>query len=45
MPSLVDQYFPLVVFMAIAAVISGALIAAPFLVAFKAPDSGKIVRV
>ena len=42
MPSLVDQYFPLVVFMAIAAVISGALIAAPFLVAFKAPDSEKL---
>jgi NADH-quinone oxidoreductase subunit A len=42
MPSLVDQYFPLVVFMALAAVISGALIAAPFLVAFKAPDSEKL---
>jgi NADH-quinone oxidoreductase subunit A len=42
MPSLVDQYFPLVVFMAIAAVIAGALIAAPFLVAFKAPDPEKL---
>ncbi len=42
MPSLVDQYLPLAVFMAIAAVISGALIAAPFLVAFKAPDSEKL---
>jgi NADH:ubiquinone oxidoreductase subunit 3 (subunit A) len=38
MPSLLDQYLPLAVFMAVAAVISGALLVAPFLVAFKAPD-------
>jgi NADH-quinone oxidoreductase subunit A len=42
MPSLLDQYLPLVVFMAIAAVISAALLAAPFVVAFKAPDSEKL---
>ena len=42
MPSLLDQYLPLVVFMAIAAVISGALLVAPFVVAFKAPDSEKL---
>ena len=38
MPSFLDQYLPLAVFMAVAAVISGALLVAPFLVAFKAPD-------
>ena len=42
MPSLLDQYLPLVVFMAVAAVISGALLVAPFLLAFKAPDSEKL---
>ena len=35
MPSLLDQYLSLAVFMAVAAVISGALLVAPFLVAFK----------
>jgi NADH-quinone oxidoreductase subunit A len=42
MPSLLDQYLPLVVFMAISAVISGALLLAPFIVAFKAPDTEKL---
>ena len=42
MPSLFDQYLPLVIFMAVAAVISGALLLAPFLVAFKAPDPEKL---
>jgi NADH-quinone oxidoreductase subunit B len=42
MPSLLDQYLPLVVFMAIGAIISGALLVAPFLVAFKAPDAEKL---
>jgi NADH:ubiquinone oxidoreductase subunit 3 (subunit A) len=37
-----DQYLPLAVFMAVAAVISGALLVAPFLVAFKAPDPEKL---
>lgn len=42
MPSLVDQYLPLAIFMAVAAVISGALLLAPFLAAFKAPDAEKL---
>jgi NADH-quinone oxidoreductase subunit A len=42
MPSLLDQYLPLAIFMAVAAVISGALLVAPFLVAFKAPDPEKL---
>ncbi len=42
MPSLLDQYLPLAIFMAVAAVISGALLVAPFLVAFKAPDAEKL---
>ena len=44
MPSLLDQYLPLAVFMAVAAVISVALLVAPFLVAFKAPDAHAIRR-
>jgi NADH-quinone oxidoreductase subunit A len=42
MPSLFDQYLPLAIFMAIAALISGALLLAPFLVAYKAPDAEKL---
>ena len=42
MPGLLDQYLPLVIFMAVAAVISGALLIAPFLLAFKAPDAEKL---
>jgi NADH-quinone oxidoreductase subunit A len=42
MPSLLNQYLPLAVFMAVAATISGALLLAPFLVAFKAPDPEKL---
>ncbi len=42
MPNLLGQYLPLVIFMAVAAVISGALAVAPFLLAFKAPDSEKL---
>ena len=41
-PSLFDQYLPLVIFMAVAALISGALLLAPFLVAHKAPDPEKL---
>jgi NADH-quinone oxidoreductase subunit A len=41
MSSLFDQYLPLVIFMAVAALISGALLLAPFLVAYKAPDPGE----
>jgi NADH-quinone oxidoreductase subunit A len=42
MPLLFDQYLPLVIFMAIAALISGALLLAPFLAAYKAPDAEKL---
>ena len=42
MPSLLSQYLPLVIFMVVAAVIAGALLIAPFLVAYKAPDSEKL---
>ena len=42
MPILIDQYLPLAIFMAVAAVISGALLLAPFLVAYKAPDAEKL---
>ena len=42
MPNLLDQYLPLAIFMAVAALISGALLVAPFLVAFKAPDAEKL---
>ena len=44
MPNLLSQYLPLVIFMAVAAVISGALAVAPFLLAFKAPDTRKAFR-
>jgi NADH-quinone oxidoreductase subunit A len=42
MSSLLAQYLPIVVFMAISAVIAGSLLVAPFLVAFKAPDPEKL---
>ena len=42
MPSLLEHYLPLVVFMAVSGLISGALLIAPFLVAFKAPDPEKL---
>lgn len=42
MSSLLAQYLPIVVFIAISAVIAGALLVAPFLVAFKAPDAEKL---
>src|SRR6201992_1718403 len=42
MSSLLNQYLPLVVFMVVAGAISGALLIAPFLVAFKAPDPEKL---
>jgi NADH-quinone oxidoreductase subunit A len=41
-PYLVDQYLPLAIFMAVAAVISGALLLVPFLAAYKAPDPEKL---
>ena len=42
MPSLLTDYMPLVVFIIIAALISGALAVGPFLIAFKSPDSEKL---
>ncbi|HWG04216.1 MAG TPA: NADH-quinone oxidoreductase subunit A [Beijerinckiaceae bacterium] len=42
MSSLLNQYLPLVIFMAVAGIISGALLVAPFLVAFQAPDPEKL---
>ena len=42
MPSLISDYLPLVVFIILATLISGALLAAPFIVAFKAPDPAKL---
>jgi len=42
MPSLISDYLPLVVFIVLAAIISGALLVAPFLVAFKSPDPEKL---
>ena len=42
MPSLISDYLPLVVFIILATLISGALLVAPFLVAFKAPDAEKL---
>jgi len=42
MPDLLNQYLPLVVFVAVSAFISGALLVAPFILAFKAPDAEKL---
>ena len=42
MPALVSDYLPLVVFIAIAGVIGVALVAAPFLLAYKRPDAEKL---
>ncbi len=42
MQDILSEYLPLVVFMAIAAVISGALLVAPFLVAYQSPDPEKL---
>ncbi|HTR12159.1 MAG TPA: NADH-quinone oxidoreductase subunit A [Roseiarcus sp.] len=42
MPSLISDYLPLVVFIVLAALISGALLIAPFIVAFRSPDPEKL---
>jgi NADH-quinone oxidoreductase subunit A len=42
MPSLVTDYLPLVIFMALSFVIGGALLVAPFIVAYKKPDAEKL---
>ena len=42
MPGLLDQYLPLVIFIAVSAVIAGALLVVPFVVAFQSPDPEKL---
>lgn len=42
MPSLVTDYLPLVIFIALSAVIGLALLVAPFLLAYKKPDPEKL---
>ena len=42
MPDLLNQYLPLVIFLALSGAIAGALLIAPFLLAFKAPDPEKL---
>ena len=42
MPSLIADYLPLVIFIGVAGFIGVALMAAPFLIAFKAPDAEKL---
>ena len=42
MQSILGDYLPLVVFIAVSAVISGALLVAPFLVAYQSPDPEKL---
>ena len=42
MPTLLESYLPLVIFMAVSGVLALALIAAPFILAFKAPDPDKL---
>jgi NADH-quinone oxidoreductase subunit A len=41
-PSLISDYLPLAVFIGLATLISGALLVAPFIVAYKSPDSEKL---
>ena len=42
MPSLIADYLPLVVFIVLSALIGGALLVAPFIVAYKNPDPEKL---
>ena len=42
MPSLVADYLPLVIFIGVSAFIGVALLIAPFVIAFKAPDPEKL---
>ena len=42
MPVLLNDYLPLVIFIALAAGLSGALLVAPFVLAFNAPDAEKL---
>ena len=42
MQSILGEYLPLVIFIVISAVISGALLVAPFVVAYQSPDPEKL---
>ena len=42
MPGLLNQYLPLVIFIAVSLVIVGALLIAPFVVAYQSPDPEKL---
>ena len=42
MPSLLSEYLPLIIFIVVSTVIAGALLLAPFVVAFQAPDAEKL---
>lgn len=42
MPGLLEQYLPVVIFAGLSAVIAGALLVAPFLLAYKSPDPEKL---
>ena len=42
MPSLISDYLPLAVFLGLATLICGALLIAPFIVAYKDPDPEKL---
>ena len=42
MSSLLEDYLPLVIFIAVSAGLAGALMVAPFVLAYKAPDSEKL---
>ncbi len=42
MPNLLSQYLPLIIFIVVSVVIAGALLVAPFVVAFKSPDAEKL---
>ena len=42
MPNLLSDYLPLIIFIVIATVIAGALLLAPFLVAYQSPDPEKL---
>ena len=42
MPQLLNDYLPLVVFIAVSGAIAGALLIAPFILAYKSPDPEKL---
>ena len=42
MPSYLEEYLPLVIFMGVAGFLAAALLVAPFVLAFKTPDAEKL---